>query len=187
MSPLMKALSGASVGPPMAPPPPCFDFREDMESELNTAPPTEPPFRQDLLHTIRAPLQPGPDTPPITENAHQGTRFTAANNNQLYLQISAAMRETMDLPEVEGQSTNYGMALDGVSLERLMLGAAITAVPGVQTASAVYNTVTSGAERLSRTVHRATHLSRSFRGVRVGCADENISGGWVEVSSQEIR
>ncbi|KAG8731873.1 hypothetical protein FRC11_001865 [Ceratobasidium sp. 423] len=197
----MKALSGADGRSPMAPPPPCFNFREDIGSELNVVPAAEPPIRQHPLHTARMP-QIEPDPPPISENTHPGTRPNATTNEQLYpskpsdlhtegiyhlVQLSAAMRETMDLPEVEGQSIGYGMALDGISLERLMLGAAITAVPGVQTASAVYTTVTSGAERLSRTVHRATHLSRSLRGVRVGCTDENISGGWVEVSSQDIR
>ncbi|CAE7203749.1 unnamed protein product [Rhizoctonia solani] len=126
-----------------------------------------------------------PDPPPISENASVVVLTDAASNGQPLKPDSTAHETTGSQSQVQGQDVNYGMALDGVSLGVLMLGAAIAATPGLQTASAVYTTVASGADRLSRTAKRATHLSRSFRGV--GCTDDTLSNGWVEVSSQDVE
>ncbi|KAH7334594.1 hypothetical protein B0J17DRAFT_708892 [Rhizoctonia solani] len=188
MSPLMKGLDESYRGAPMSSPP-GWGSLEDTDDEQNTILTADYPSSQPLSHMYNL-LQPQPNLLPANQNTHVVTQPNATNIEHLRRQITAAMHEPIQLPsptQAQGLAMDYEMALDGVSLERLMLGAAITAVPGVQTASAVYITVTSGAERISWSVQRATNLSKSFRGVRVGCAtDENLSSGWVDVSPQDI-
>ncbi|KAJ1301397.1 hypothetical protein OPQ81_008658 [Rhizoctonia solani] len=148
----------------MAPPPAGWDSEEHIGNEQNVIPETKSlsvpnPGVQTPLHLEPHPL-------PIYETARVGSRPNVTRNKQLHNQLVAPMRETMELPpQVQEQAINYGMALDGVSLERLMLGAAMTAVPGVQTASAVYATVASSAERLSGAVWRTTHMPKSLHGL----------------------
>ncbi|KAL5639056.1 hypothetical protein ACGC1H_006540 [Rhizoctonia solani] len=181
MSPLMKSLCQSHEIGPMAPPPLGLFYRELMGNEANI-PATGLSYRPQTT-SVHTPPRPEPDPPTIYEPRapHVSTRPDTINNDQLPRQLDEAPKPPLP---AQGEAVNYEMALDGVSLGALMLGAAIAAAPGARTASAVCTTVASGAGRLSKTVQRATHLSRSFRGV--GCTDDNLSNGWVEISSQDF-
>ncbi|KEP50053.1 hypothetical protein V565_087480 [Rhizoctonia solani 123E] len=177
MSPLMKSLCQSHEIGPMAPPPLGLVYHEHMGNESNTPATGFPTNTQ--TPGVHTPPRPEPDPPTIYE-PRVSTRSDAVQNDQPCRQLG----KTLESPvPAQGEAINYEMALDGVSLGVLMLGAAIAAAPGVQAASAVCTTVVSGAERLSKTVQRATHLSRSLRGV--GCKDENLSNGWVDISPQD--
>ncbi|CAE6378255.1 unnamed protein product [Rhizoctonia solani] len=187
MSPLMKSLYQVHGEHPIAPPKLGRDFHE-LRNEGNIIPETESLARQ-RPPMVCPPSQPGPNPPLIFGSALANTVPDATNSFRLRHQTLPAVDETMELlseAHVQGQVMNYEI-LDGVSLGRLMLGAMIATAPGVQTASAIHTTAGLCIKGLCGAVQSTAHFSGTFRSVRVGRMEEEISGGWIVITSQDVH
>jgi hypothetical protein len=68
----------------------------------------------------------------------------------------------------------------------LIVGAIVALNPMAQTASAIYTATSWGAKGLSKKARSAACLSGDLMGIHNGCTDGNISGGWVDISSQDM-